>query len=626
MDITDPRQRSQSGGQSEPDPALLSDGRTPIARRRPDETGQGGEEVPVVVLRDPLDGVGPAAPVVIEEQLDAAPASHRKIVSSAAIIMVGNLLSSVLGFVRIETINAFFYDGITGGAFVFALRPIQQISDLLAGGSVSGALIPTFVDYSADARRAELRRVYCTIANLVTLLMLVALLGIFFAAPYFVPFETAGLGPAGEALAVRLVRIAAIALLGLGLYFTGSALLYAMKMVVAPAFATGVQHVGVIVVGVLALALALHQAGLPLTAALHTGATNPMVQAARVVGAQGLAAGLAVGAAAEFVLLLPALRRIIRVWQPVLDLRHPAVRQILRLYGPVALSLFFSILGQNLDIILIYRTPGGPAQNAVSFASAQTIIQFPVGLVAVALSLAVLPALTAAATAGDGAEFKRTLRLGFRLGLLLMVPAMVGVEVLSTPIMRLLFQHGSCGAGCTERNVLAIFNMSYQLPFIALDQLLIAAYYARKNTLVPMLVGIASIVCYAAVAVPLAPTLGLPGIAFANAVQNSSHAIILFVLLTLSIGSLGLRDLGGGLLRIALAALGMAAASWALLQLLPHLSAPLFASHHLSGELLTVVIAGGAGAVVYFALAALLRVDEVRLLGGIVRARLGGRR
>ena len=117
----------------------------------------------------------------------------------------------------------------------------------------------------------------------------------------------------------------------------------------------------------------------------------------------------------------------------------------------------------------------------------------------------------------------------------------------------------------------------------------------------------------------------LPGIAFANTVQNSSHAVILFVLLTLTIGSLGLRDLGGGLARIALAALGMAAACWALLQLLPYVSAPLFASHHLTGELLTVVIAGGVGAVVYFALAALLRVDEVRLLGGIARARLGGR-
>lgn len=610
MDVTDPNRPS-------PDEAPLD--------TAPEETPAARNEAPVVILPDPLDAVASATPLPAEP-VTSDQSSHHRIVSSAAIIMVGNLLSSVLGFARIETLNAFFYDAITGGAFVFALRPIQQISDLLAGGSVSGALIPTFVDYSAEARHEELRRVYCTVANLVVILMTVALLGVVLAAPYFVPFETRDLGPQGIELAVQLVRIAAFALLGLGLYFVSSALLYAMKDVVAPAFATGVQHIGVIVCGLLALGLALHQAGLPLAAALHANGESPVVRAAREVGARGLAVGLAVGAAAQFVLLLPRLRRIVHVWRPVLDLRHPAVRQILRLYGPVALGLVFSILAQNLDIFLMYRTPGGPGKNAVSFASAQTLIQFPMGLVAVALSLAVLPALTAAATAGDGGEFKRTLRLGFRLGLLLMIPAMVGLQVMSEPIMRLLFEHGSCAAGCTDRNVLAIVNQSYQLPFVAIDQLLIAAFYARKNTIVPMLVGLASIVCYAAVAVPLALTIGLPGIAFANAVQNSSHAIILFVVLSFSIGSLGLRDLGGGLARITLAALGMAAVCWGLLFALPRVGGAVFGSHHLLGELLTVVIAGGLGLAAYFALAWLLRLDEVRLLGGILRARLGGRR
>src|SRR5579875_1815216 len=72
-----------------------------------------------------------------------APASGRRMVSSALVIMIGQLLSSVLGLVRIETLNVLFW-GTASGAFVFALRPIQQVSDLLVGSSVSGALIPTF--------------------------------------------------------------------------------------------------------------------------------------------------------------------------------------------------------------------------------------------------------------------------------------------------------------------------------------------------------------------------------------------------------------------------------------------------------------------------------------------------
>jgi putative peptidoglycan lipid II flippase len=234
-----------------------------------------------------------------------------------------------------------------------------------------------------------------------------------------------------------------------------------------------------------------------------------------------------------------------------------------------------------------------------------------------------LPLLTTAANARDTVGFKRTLVMGFRLGLLLMVPAMVGLLVLRVPIMALLFQHGRCGHGCTVRNVLAVQNMAYQLPFIAMDQLLIAAYYARKNTLIPTLASIAGVACYALAAVPFAQTIGLPAVSFANAVQNASHAIILLVLLTLTIGNLGFRQLGDGVARIALAAVAMAAVSWGLLLALPRVSASFFTTDHALGNLVTVAVVGSAGLVVYFAIAGWLRLGEVTMLGTLLRSRLG---
>jgi putative peptidoglycan lipid II flippase len=188
--------------------------------------------------------------------------------------------------------------------------------------------------------------------------------------------------------------------------------------------------------------------------------------------------------------------------------------------------------------------------------------------------------------------------------------------------MALLFQHGTCASGCTDRNVLAIHNMAYQLPFLAIDQMLIAAYYARKNTIVPTLVGLASIACYATVALGTYQRIGLPGMAFANAVQNSSHAIILFVLLTLTIGNLGARDLGAGILRIAAAALGMAAAGLGTLATLGGSNPRVFTTSTTSGSLLLLVIAGTVASAVYLALAWLLRIPELALLGQTVRRRL----
>src|SRR5262249_27135788 len=246
-----------------------------------------------------------------------------------------------------------------------------------------------------------------------------------------------------------------------------------------------------------------------------------------------------------------------------------AVRQMLRLYGPIAAGLVIAVLYQNLDVYLTGHTPGDWRANATALQSGTTVVQFPIGLVAAALSFAVLPLFTAAASRNDPVTFKRTLRLGIRLGLLLMVPALVGLLVLGQPIVALLFQHGACGSDCTTLNALALRNYAYELPFIALDQLLIAAFYARKNTLVPNAVGVVSILFYLVVALPFSATIGMPALAFADSAKNIGHALVLFGLLTLAIGDLGTRELLDGVGRILLAAAAMALVCAGLLRLLP---------------------------------------------------------
>ena len=565
---------------------------------------------------------------VIESQVETETAGKRRILATAGLISVGQLLGSALGFVRSEVLNALFF-GTPSGAFVIALRPVQQLSDLIvSGGTVSGALIPTFVDYAEQQRREELRRIYSTVANLVLIALAVAFVLVEVFAPAFVPLLAPSQdfgGPAGVDLTVTLVRIIAFSFFGLGLFAVTSGLLYALREVVFPAFANGIYHICIIAGGIVALILAAQAFGVSWSSLTHPGATAPAVVQAHLASAQGLAVGAAVGTLAEFLLLLPGLRKVRVHWRPVLDLRHPAVRQILRLYVPLLAGLAASIAQQVLDTGLWARSPGGAPQNATALATGTTLTQFPVGLVAAALSFAVLPLLAAAASRRDLPDFKRTLRTGIRLGLLLMVPAAVGLWVLRFPIVELLFQHGTCGAGCTERNALAVQNYAYELPFIALDQLLIAAFYARKNTLIPNTVGIVSILFYLAIALPFGLTIGLPALAFSDTAKNTSHALILLVLLTLAIGNLGWRDLLGGTARIVVAALAMAAVCWVGVTLLPaHLHA--FSLAHASGQALTLLVAGGAGSLLYFTLTHVFGVEEVHLVGSIVRRRLGGKR
>lgn len=631
-----------------PNPSQPDSQSLPVETPETAEISETGETLAVVDPPDSADGADAIPPVpfageasveseqsgefiaVQGQQAEAQPSAgggRHRFLASAALIAIGQLLGSILGFVRITILNVLFH-GVASGAFAIALRPIQQISDLVIQGSVGGALIPTFVDYGDQEKRKELSHVYSTVVNLVLIVMVVAFVGVWLGAPYFVPLLVSrkDFGAGGTQLTVTLVRIIGLSLFGLGLFAATSALLYALKQVVFPAFATGIYHIAIVVCGVGALFLASRQLGVSLGTLTDGTITTAATIQGQTLGAQGLALGAALGAAGEFLILIPGLRRIGVGWRPVLDLRHPGVRQILRLYVPLLAGLLLSIGQQVLDTTLWGHSPGGAEDNTTALLTGTTLVQFPVGLVTAALSFAVLPLLTAAASREDLDDFKRTLVQGIRLGLLLMVPAMVGLIALRMPILTLLFEHGRCLSSCTVRNALALQNYAYELPFIALDQLLIAAFYARKNTLTPNIVGAVSIGFYLLVALPFGLTIGLPALAFADTAKNTSHALILLVLLTLAIGNLGMRYLLDGAARIVAAAAAMGVVCVAAVALLPAQWPELFSLAHTPGRALTFVVAGGLGTAVYFGMVTLLRVEEVRLIGGIVRRRLTGRK
>lgn len=259
--------------------------------------------------------------------------------------------------------------------------------------------------------------------------------------------------------------------------------------------------------------------------------------------------------------------------------------------------------------------------SAMQFAT--TLIQFPGGLVASALSFAILPTLTTHIREGNTERFKSTLLLGFRLGLLLMIPAAAGLIVLQLPIISLLFEHKNFTPQQSIVTAAALQNYAYQLPFIAIDQLLISAFYARKNTIIPVSVGAISILGYLAIALPFWQTVGMPALAFANGVQNSLHAIILLVIMRMMVGPMHLGKLVPTIAKLLLAATLMVAVAWGLQVLLAPI--PLFSLTSFIGRFLTVIIVGFSAGFVYFGTVILLKVEEITMLRGALMAKLGKR-
>jgi putative peptidoglycan lipid II flippase len=526
---------------------------------------------------------------------------RRQIARSASLVMLGNLGSSVLGMVRQIVVAAL--GPHVGGPFNAAILPARTFNDLLVNGSVSGALIPTFNDYSMPEKRNELRRIVFTLVNLLLLITFAFAMLYLFIAPSFINLLVSGFSAPDKQLTLIYSQIIFFSLLALGPFAVLLAALFALKEFGWPAFATGAYHVGII-----------------------GGAGVGALFGEQHFGHLGLAVGVLFGAAGEIALLLPGIRKQRLYYMFVLDLRHPALRRIIKLYGPVAFSFLVTMglvfLDQHLAS-LTHDNGSNGAGNTLALSTATTLIQFPVGLVAAALSFAVLPTLSEHVRNGDIERFKQTLLLGFRVGLLLMIPAAVGLIVLRQPIVDLLFRHHHYLQHDADRTALALQNYAYQLPFVAIDQLLIAAFYARKNTFTPVAVGVVCIAGYLLVALPFYTTIGMPALAFANTVQNSLHAIILLILLRRAIGSIRVRETIPTILKIVLAAAVMAVVAWGLQLLLGHVG--LFTLSRLPGDLMTVMVAGGIASMVYVGGVLLLRVEEVGLVRDAVLAKLGRR-
>ncbi|HLI08696.1 MAG TPA: lipid II flippase MurJ [Ktedonobacteraceae bacterium] len=535
-------------------------------------------------------------PLPVAEKAGAPSGERRHIVKSASLVMLGNLGSSVMGMVRQIVVTGL--GPAIAGPFNSAILPARTFNDFLINGSVSGALIPTFNDYAE--KRDELRRIVFTLVNLILIVMFVASILYLLLAPSFVNFLVQGYTGPERQLALQLSQIIFFSLIALGPFAVLLSALFALKEFGWPAFATASYHIGIII-----------------------GAFVSAMIGKQHYGPLGLAFGVLVGAVGEIALLLPGMRNQHLRYMFVLDLKHPALRRIVKLYAPVSFSFLLTMGLVFLDQHLASLTPGNGAANYVAMTAATTLIQFPVGLVASALSFAVLPTLSEHARANDLERFKGTLQLGFRLGLLLMIPAAAGLIVLREPIAFLIFKHHNESATDASLIAVALQNYAYQLPFVAIDQLLIAAFYARKNTIIPVSVYAVSLLGYLAVALPFWQTIGMPALAFANTTQNSLHAIILLVLLRLAIGPLRIRETIPTVLKVLLGTAILVAVAWSLETAFSHIA--LFSLQHLLGELLTVLVAGGLATIAYFACILLLRVEEVRLLKGAVLAKLGKR-
>jgi putative peptidoglycan lipid II flippase len=528
------------------------------------------------------------------------------IARAATLIAIGNLASRVLGLMR-ETVKANLF-GSTGmvSALGAAIIIPTSVYNLLIGGVISSALVPVFSEYTPKGRRDDLWYLVSSLMTLVIVILSVLVLVAELAATWVIKLPSGGLEARFIQTGAQMLRMSMPAVLFMTLSGILTGVLYALKRFTLPAF-TAVA-VNVCIVG----------------AALLFG---------RRWGVMSVAVGFLAGSVAQFLLQLPGLRDA--HLRPVFNWRHPGLRRIARLYVPLMLSL---VTGE-VAAILSFNLASHTGEEGLAWMQyAAQLIQLPLGLVATAISFAILPTLSQQAQAflkrkvGPGAAqddagtaaprnepFLGTLAQGLKLVLILIVPATVGLFVLARPVVELILGHGVFTANDTLHTAEALRFHLLGLIFAAVDWPLNFAFYAHQDTLTPALVGLMAVGVYIVAA--LGPTLFRPltlnGLILANSIQWMSHALIMLWLLNRRIGGLH----GHGMLRLLAKTVCASVIMGGVTYLVNEILGRSLSSDSLVTEIVTVGGAAAIGFFVYVALMALMRADSGPWLRGLLGKR-----
>ena len=428
----------------------------------------------------------------------------------AGFITVGfwTLASRILGFVRDILIAAYMGTGPVAEAFFIAFSLPNMFRRFFAEGAFNTAFVPMF-SKKLEAGENPLgfaRDAFSGLASVLIVLTLVAQLVM----PWLV-LAVAG-GFAGDVrleLAVDMGRVAFCYILFISLAALASGLLNATGRFAAAAAAPILLNL--ILIAALILAESGAVSGVtfgvetPTTASLtglHHGTL--LVWGTVLAGIAQLALVWVVAARLGF--------RLVPGWPRL----TPDMRKLAMIMLPAMLAA--GVVQVNL---LVGRQVGSFFDGAIAWMSlADRLYQLPLGVVAIAIGIVLLPDLSRRLQAGDTIGGRDALSRAGEISLALTVPAAVALCVIPTPLVSVLFERGAFTADDTAQTALALAAYGLGLPAFVLQKVLQPLYFAREDTRSPFRFALVAMVVNAVVAIWLSFFIGFIGAAIATSVAG----------------------------------------------------------------------------------------------------------
>jgi len=439
--------------------------------------------------------------------------------------MAAFVVSRLLGLGREVAISSHFGTSGELDAYLAAFRIPDILFQLMAGGAVASAFIPTFASLLAEEDETAAWRLAANVMNVLLLGLGVASLVCALLAPSLVQHVVApGFDTERQALTADLMRIMLLAppVFAVSSVFMG--ILNSCQRFLAPALAPSFYNLSIIL--------------------------GAVVLAPRL-GAYGLALGVAAGAALHYLVQVPQVLRRSPPMEIVFDLRSAHLRHVVQLMLPRTAGLAAVQINFLVNTILASKLPPG---SLATLNFAWMLMLLPQGIFAQGIATAVFPTFSTLVAQQQLEEMQRLLLKALRAIAYLTIPATVGLMVLREPIVSLVFQRRAFD----EKSVAAVAQV---LPFYSialcahsLIEIITRSYYALHDTKTPVVIGVLAMALNVLLSLILMRPLRQAGLALANSIATWLELVVMWLILRDRLGQLPIQQLAQPLVKIGIAA------------------------------------------------------------------------
>lgn len=420
----------------------------------------------------------------------------------AARIAAGTFVSRLLGLVRDLLIARLFGANQATDAFLVAFRIPNLMRRLFAEGTFAAALVPVLtpgghLSGTATSERLLLREFAGSLTALLLAISALAML----IAPALVWLLAPGFAlDAGQAeLTTTLVRLTLPYLLLIGLTAFAAAVLNTHERFAVPAFTPALLNLALI--------------GCALLLAPHL--SEPVI---------ALGWGVLLGGVAQLSVQLVALARLGLLAIPRINWHNPIWRAFLAALGPTLLGMSATQINLLLDTLLASFLAAG----SISWLYyAERLMDFPLGILGIALGTAILPRLTRSHAAGQTRDFASTLDWALRWVVLLGLPATAGLLVTAEPLIGALFHGETFTAADVRATYPALLAYAIGLPFFVALKVLTPVFLSRGDARAPARISLIAITANLLFSLLLMGPFGHAGLALATSLAAALAVLLL---------------------------------------------------------------------------------------------------